>query len=130
MNDFKRENRYTVLKISDVGQALDADECTILIELEEKVALYRERVGKTPLECVVIESKWPEYETVWGIVEDRITNKKNHKTHLIRPIYQSKYIRVKCMGEDCPYCKHIVVKITPKEVIDNLIKHCKKLLGV
>jgi hypothetical protein len=72
MSDFKREIRYTVLKHSDVGEALDADECTALIELEEKVALYRERAGKPPLECVVIESKHPEYESVWEMVKNRI----------------------------------------------------------
>lgn len=67
-----REERYTVLKIADVPEALSPDECTSLIELEEKIARYRESAGKQPLVCVVVESDWPEYEKVWGMIEARV----------------------------------------------------------
>lgn len=68
----EREVRYTVFKISDVTEALDPDEATTLIELEEKVAIYRESVGKSPLECVVVESDWPEYDPTWQAIERRV----------------------------------------------------------
>jgi len=71
MPKFEREDRYTVLKISDVTEALSPDECTALIELEEKVALYRQQEGKQPLMCVVVESDWPEYEPTWKAIEER-----------------------------------------------------------
>lgn len=72
MPTFQREERYTIFKISDVTEALGPDECTALIELEEKVALYREQAGKKPLVCVVVESDWPEYEPTWKAIEQRV----------------------------------------------------------
>ncbi|MDC3312709.1 hypothetical protein OAV22_02105 [Flavobacteriaceae bacterium] len=68
-----RENRYEVLKISDVSEALNAEEKEALIHITETVAAWRERNGKIPLSCVVVESDWPEYEFVWGMIEDRVT---------------------------------------------------------
>lgn len=73
----KRELRYTVLKISDVCEALDPDEKTELIRLEEKVELYRKQVGKPTLECVVVESDWPEYETVWKLIKTRVEQEQS-----------------------------------------------------
>lgn len=71
--NFERENRYTVLKNCDVTEALDADETERLIYLLGRVDEYREEVGKMPLECVVVESDWPEYETTWAAIEARVT---------------------------------------------------------
>lgn len=72
---FQREERYTVLKITDVGQALDADECEALIHYEQKVAAWRENNGKRPLVAVVVESDWPEYEPTWAAIEQRMTGR-------------------------------------------------------
>lgn len=69
---FQREERYTVLKISDVHEALDPDECSALIDLESKVAVYREVAGKKPLVCAVVESDWPEYEPTWEAIKRRV----------------------------------------------------------
>lgn len=66
---FQREERYTVLKHTDIHEALDPDETTTLIELEEKISIYREAQNKIPLQCVVVESDWPEYEIVWKMIE-------------------------------------------------------------
>jgi hypothetical protein len=44
MSDFKRERRYEVIKL---------------------------KTGK-PVDCLVIESDWPEYEIVWKMIEDRM----------------------------------------------------------
>ncbi len=43
MNSFNREQRYQVIKL---------------------------KTGK-PVECVVVESDWPEYEIVWKMIKDR-----------------------------------------------------------
>jgi len=74
MDKFTRELRYTVLKHSDVTKALDPDEKELLIKLEEKVASYRECSGKPILECVVVESDWPEYEIVWDMIKNRVND--------------------------------------------------------
>jgi hypothetical protein len=49
MNEFKREERYIVTKIKS---------------------------GKK-VECVVVESDWPEYEIVWKMIQDRMEGKPN-----------------------------------------------------
>jgi len=58
--------------MSDVTDALDPDECTELIRLEEKINLARERRGKGALEGVVIEHDWPEFEPVWDMLSKRV----------------------------------------------------------
>lgn len=49
MSEFKRETRYKVIKL--------------------KTGL--------PVTCVVVEHDWPEYETVWQMLQDRIEGRKN-----------------------------------------------------
>ena len=68
----ERELRYTVLKITDVAEALEPDEKTELIRLETKVEAWRGIHDKLPLECVVVESDWPEYEPTWKSIADRV----------------------------------------------------------
>ena len=73
----KRENRYFVLKVSDIEAAFQAG----LISPEtldglESAALgvkqVRQQSGKDELACVVVESDWPEHEVVWGMIEARV----------------------------------------------------------
>jgi len=40
--------------------------------LSDTVAWFRERNGKQPLECVVVESDWPEYEPTWEAIKQRM----------------------------------------------------------
>lgn len=68
----KREHRYMVLKLTDVRASLTQDERQQLDALADKVAGYRARVGRAPLECVVVESDWPEYEPVWKAIRNRV----------------------------------------------------------
>lgn len=49
MSKFKREIRYHVIKL---------------------------KTGK-PVDCVVVEADWPEYEIVWQMIQDRIEGKPN-----------------------------------------------------
>jgi hypothetical protein len=69
---FIREERYTVLKTTDV-QCLHEDEQKQLAAIAAKVALWRTANGKAPLECVVVERDWPEYEPTWKGIEARVS---------------------------------------------------------
>lgn len=65
------ENRYIVLKQTDVDAALDNSEKLELSSLMMKV--YKKRIeSKKPLEAVVVESDWPEYKPTCRAIEKRI----------------------------------------------------------
>ena len=60
MKDFKREERYTVIKHNQLTEA----------QMQHlKDCIYGE--GIPTVECVVIESDWPEYEHFWKMIEER-----------------------------------------------------------
>lgn len=64
MSNFQREERYIVLKLSDLTE----DEYNHIEDYIEKCVIERR-------ECVVVESDWPIYEQVWNMIED-MENKK------------------------------------------------------
>ena len=73
----ERENRYIVIKKSDIkyalyhgsliGSDIDTLNCTL-----EVLNLERHRRGKADLKTVVVESDWPEYELVWKMIASRV----------------------------------------------------------
>lgn len=69
-NEFMREERYIVFKMSDLGNSLKGDE---IRRLAREYAEQRRLKGKKPLECVVVEKDWPEYEPTWKAIEARVT---------------------------------------------------------
>ncbi|MDV7399635.1 hypothetical protein RZS08_49935, partial [Arthrospira platensis SPKY1] len=71
--EFKREDRYIVFKISDISEALSVSEFDDLKYMHRVVNACRERNGKVPLACVVVEEDWPEYEPTWRAIEARVT---------------------------------------------------------
>lgn len=71
MPDFKREDRFLVLKRTDIDAALTDLERHFLMHIAGKVNLTRRFHGKIPLHCVVVESDWPEYEPTWKAIEVR-----------------------------------------------------------
>ena len=73
-NEFMREERYIVFKISDVVEHLTATEVLHLERLYEIQRVGRKEAGKSELECVVVESDWPEYEPTWRAIEARVTS--------------------------------------------------------
>lgn len=73
-NNFKREDRYIVFKVSDLGNSLKGDE---IRRLAREYAEQRRLKGKEPLDCVVVESDWPEYEPTWRAIEARVTGTQN-----------------------------------------------------
>lgn len=74
-NEFKREERYIVFKLSDLGNSLKGDE---IRRLAREYAEHRKQRGKEPLECVVVEKDWPEYEPTWKAIEARVTGAQAH----------------------------------------------------
>lgn len=66
----QREHRYTVLKIEDIQNALDADQTEALIAIEQTITEYRKAHGKKPdKEYVVVAEDWPMYEQTWRAIE-------------------------------------------------------------
>lgn len=73
----QREKRYIVLKCSDVEAAashgfLNHYQMDSLVAITSRVTEYRQRAKKPLLECVVVESDWPEYEPTWQAIEARV----------------------------------------------------------
>ena len=75
MSKFERENRYLVIKRSDLDAALS------IIDDKHKAGFhavcrlanwYRASRGKKNLSCVVVEHDWPEYEATWEAIQDRV----------------------------------------------------------
>lgn len=71
--EFKREERYIVFKLSDVEEHFTPGEKQQLARLAEVQRVGREEAGKAPLECVVVEADWPEYEPTWKAIQARMT---------------------------------------------------------
>lgn len=76
MSEFKKEFRYLVFKIKDVDLYLTEQEKYSLLCIADELAVCRADAGKNPLQCVVVEDDWPEYETVWKMIRDRTEGKQ------------------------------------------------------
>lgn len=76
MDNFQRETRYYVAKIRDVDAALTDPEKQQLQNLLSKVDFHRINSGKTTLECVVVESDWPNYQSTWEGVQQAFEAKQ------------------------------------------------------
>jgi hypothetical protein len=73
MSEFQREERYIVFKKSHLsGEQLR--------QLEFMTNEGRGRASSHDLfptvECVVIESDWPEYDPVWAMLEQRVSGEQ------------------------------------------------------
>lgn len=73
----ERELRYDVVKRKDFAACfmegiISPEEVNTLQDILAKLYKYRLDMGKKPLECVVVESDWPEYETVWRMIDERV----------------------------------------------------------
>ena len=70
---FKREQRYFVVKVKDAKEYLDTRQLEKLAEIADTILEGREKDGIPAVECVVVESDWPEYEPTWKAIEARVT---------------------------------------------------------
>lgn len=68
----KREERYVVMKHTDIDSALSDSDKLLLSAVLNKVERYRKENGKEPIKAVVVENDWPEYEDVWKKLEARV----------------------------------------------------------
>lgn len=83
---FEREQRYVVLKGTDIQAAcLTDEEIAAFNAVCDKVGRSRNERAKGPLECVVVERDWPEYEPTWAAIAKRCTPPEQE-------------------GEPCPHC--------------------------
>ena len=69
MGEFKREERYIVLKIKDLRDVPTVIREKMIDAIEEASVYMPER------QYVCVESDWPEYEKVWEMLEKRVNNK-------------------------------------------------------
>ncbi|MDW5511765.1 hypothetical protein [Serratia proteamaculans] len=68
----EREKRYLVIKFKDAIAALTVEQREALSDIADAVTAYRLGNDKQPLEAVVVESDWPEYEQTWNMIEARV----------------------------------------------------------
>ncbi|SEG16348.1 hypothetical protein [Marinobacterium lutimaris] len=70
MSEFKREDRYLVLKRSDIAKYLGEDDLLELEAMAEEIANRRMDDGRSrEMYCVVVEHDWPNYVHVWQTVQ-------------------------------------------------------------
>lgn len=68
MSEFKREERYIVIKLKHLNE-----------DQEDRIRCCMDNNNVYSTECVVVESDWPEYEQVWKMIEDRVTKEKQNE---------------------------------------------------
>lgn len=76
VTEFKRQERYVVLKIADIKAYLSDTQIYQLCKIAETVTAKRADNGKLPLKAVVVEHDWPEYEPTWAAIEARVKDSK------------------------------------------------------
>ena len=70
MNSFKREERYMVVKLSKLANKKPYPGAFVDYSIESQI---EKLAGHAFVDCVVVESDWPEYGTVWKMIQERIT---------------------------------------------------------
>ena len=72
-NEFTREDRYIVFKLSDVERYLTDADKTYLAMMKNEIDAGRDCANKPPFKGLIVESDWPEYEPTWKAIEARVT---------------------------------------------------------
>lgn len=120
MSEFKRENRYLVLKRSDLSKYLSRQEIETLEQIGNRVADFRQLDGKDPLQCVVIERDWPEFEPTWKAIENRMSGIVDQPTLcLIKHLYRQIAFSLKAFGPGA----------RTEGVVDHICKELKEVLA-
>lgn len=71
----QKEERYTVIKISDMVKYLngeDMGDISALHRVLTKINRGRLNDGRGVLKAVVVESDWPMYDSVWKQIEQAV----------------------------------------------------------
>lgn len=83
-NEFKREDRYVVIKRSDLEKLSPLDRDVVQSSLEHISAiLFGWNVPER--ECLVIESDWPEYDPTWQMIERRMAGHPAGPLSIVAP---------------------------------------------
>lgn len=69
--EFTRDNRYVVLKRSDLWD-LTQEQRGQLGAITRAHDARHLREGKPDLQCVVVEADWPEFEPTWSAIQKRV----------------------------------------------------------
>lgn len=97
---FQREKRYIVFKIKD----LPGDTPAAMAISERGINILREMSGKSPLQAMVIEADWPEYEQAWEAIQRRMGGRQTLESELRNQIEKYRWdlemIRRVASGED------------------------------
>lgn len=100
MSEFKRENRYIVIKRSDLKKVPVAYRSSLVDPMFHLLSHLPRR------EFLVIESDWPEYEPTWRAIEERVTNRgpdPAEGTHVPDDIFAAEFAR--WWEGDGQYCR-------------------------
>lgn len=68
---FERMPRYVVFKYSDMNYLTQADQREVW-RIGRELDKIRGLAGKQLLDCVVVESDWPEFEPTYKAIEERM----------------------------------------------------------
>lgn len=68
---FKLEDRYIVIKLSDASEYLTKSGLSELLLTEMLIQGARVQQGKERLETLVVEKSWPEYGALYSMLERR-----------------------------------------------------------
>lgn len=107
-NEFMREERYIVFKVSDLGNSLKGDE---IRRLAREYAEQRRLKGKEPLECVVVEKDWPEYEPTWKAIEARVTGAQPTPSVPVDILYRLGEAHDACLDGDHRACRDAITQL-------------------
>jgi hypothetical protein len=77
VSEFKREQRYVVLKIKDLLAHVPPAMIEQVDVVGQMIAEGRARDGKPPFNAVVVEQDWPEFDLIWEIIEARMSGEGN-----------------------------------------------------
>ncbi|GAB3380879.1 hypothetical protein NCG89_00905 [Spongiibacter taiwanensis] len=106
-----RQNRYTVLKNTDVFAYLSADDHQCIIEILKKISAGRQAAEKPDQEYLVVESDWPEYEPTWQRIQRRVDGNDgeqwplpHHKGALERAIHDFERLAKQLAEQDDYSC--------------------------
>ncbi|MBJ2270422.1 hypothetical protein JFT60_23900 [Pseudomonas sp. MF6772] len=69
MSEFKREDRYIIIKRSDLKKVPAAYRSALVDPMFSLLSHLPRRA------CVVVEHDWPEYHLVWAMIEHRMAGK-------------------------------------------------------
>ena len=67
-----RENRYVVLKMTDVDNYCTQEEMMLVAQLNHNIRARRLQDGKEARKYVIVQDNWPEYDKVWDMIEERV----------------------------------------------------------